>query len=211
MTNTAKEDVSRPTLDKRFLVQLKGKDYATYAGLLDLGHQHGLTELKVELLQLPNPENGMECIVQATAVTESGAMFCDIGDANPANCNKSVVQHVIRMASTRAKARVLRDLSNIGMTALEELGDDLGDVPGNGNGKGRAKTPKAAGKAATPSNGDTPGPITDAQKRAIWALAKNRGHDEHTLHELTEGTFGCGVAALSGKDAAALIQQLQTH
>ena len=208
MTNAVKEEVARPVLDKRFLVQLKGKDYATYAGLLDLGHQHGLTELKVELLQLPNPENGMECIVQATAVTESGAMFCDLGDANPHNTNKSVAQHVIRMASTRAKARVLRDMSNIGMTALEELGDEPGN--GNGNGNGKVK-PRKVNTASKKGNGDGSDPITDAQKRAIWALAKNRGHDEHSLHGLAESTFGCGVGSLTGKDAAVLIQQLQTH
>ena len=199
------EDVSRPTLDKRFLVQLKGKDYATYAGLLDLSHQHGLTELRVEIVQLPCPDNGMECIVKATAVTESGAMFCDLGDANPQNTNKSVAQHIIRMASTRAKARVLRDLSNIGMTALEELGDEPGDIPGNGNGKGKAKPRKAA------DNGKAPSTITDAQKRAIWSLAKTRGHNEHSLHELAEGTYGSGVAELSSQDASALIKQLQSH
>ena len=198
-------------------MDLKGKEFVTYAGLLDLAHQHGLSELKVEIVQLPTPEN-MECIVLTTAVTESGSMFSDIGDANPANCNKSVAQHIIRMASTRAKARVLRDLSNIGMTAVEELGDEPGDMPGNGNGsgngKGRAKPRKAAGKTATPSNGDNgdaPGPITDAQKRAIWTLGKNKGYDEHSLHNLAQSTFGCGVGSLTGKDAAALITQLQTH
>ncbi len=199
-----KEDVSRPTLDKRFIVDLKGKEFVTYAGLLDLAHQHGLTELRVEIVQLPTPEN-MECIVKATAVTESGSSFSDLGDSNPKNTNRSVAQHIIRMASTRAKARVLRDLSNIGMTALEELGDEPGDVPSNGNGKGRTTPRKAAG------NGKAAEAVTDAQKRAIWALAKSRGHDEHSLHDLAEGTFGCGVAALTGKDAAALIQQLQTH
>ncbi len=30
-----------PALDKRFLVDLKGKEFVTYAGLLDLAHQHG--------------------------------------------------------------------------------------------------------------------------------------------------------------------------
>lgn len=210
------EDPPRPVLDKRFLVQLKGKDYATYAGLLDLSHQHGLSELKVEIVQLPSPENGMECIVQATAVNESGSIFTDLGDANPHNCNKAVAQHIIRMASTRAKARVLRDLSNIGVTALEELSDDPGDLPGNGNGNGktRAKPRKAASIDGPPSKvgkDETTDPITDAQKRAIWSLAKSRGHDETTLHDLTEGSFGCGVAALGTRDASLLIKQLQAY
>jgi len=212
--NAPPGNIPRPTLDKRFLVDLKGKEFVTYAGLLDLAHQHGLSELKVEIVQLPTPEN-MECIVLATAVTESGSMFSDIGDANPHNTNKSVAQHIIRMASTRAKARVLRDMSNIGMTALEELGDEPGNGNGNGNGKGRAKPSKAAaGKAATPSNGDNgdaPGPITDAQKRAIWTLGKSKGHDERSLHDLAESTFGCGVGALNSKDGATLITQLQEN
>ena len=205
-----------PVLDKRFIVDLKGKEFVTYAGLLDLAHQHGLTELKVEIVQIPTPENGMECIVRATAVTESGSIFTDLGDANPHNCNKAVAQHIIRMASTRAKARVLRDLSNIGMTALEELGGDNGEVQGNGNGneKTRAKPRKAASMAGTPSKvgkNETTDPITDAQKRAIWSLAKSRGHDETTLNNLAESTFGCGVAALNSRDGAALIKQLQAY
>jgi len=208
---TKPDKTPRPVLDKRFLVDLKGKEFVTYAGLLDLAHQHGLTRLEVELVQFPSSDNGMECIVKATAVTESGMVFCDIGDANPGNTNKSVAQHIIRMASTRAKARVLRDLSNIGITALEEMGDDVGDMPGNG-GNGRVKPPKAAGKAsAQPKGGNvtTPVAVTEAQKRAIWTLAKNKGYNEHSLHDLAESSFGCGVAALSSTDAASLITQLQ--
>jgi len=203
----------RPVLDKRFLVDLKGKEFVTYAGLLDLAHQHGLTKLEVELMQFPSSDNGMECIVKATAVTESGMVFCDIGDANPDNTNKSVAQHIIRMASTRAKARVLRDLSNIGMTALEELSDDIADTHGNGNnGNGKKKPSKAAGKASAQSkgeNGNAPRPVTDAQKRAIWTLAKSRGYNENSLQDLAESSFGCGVGALSSTDAASLITQLQ--
>lgn len=221
-----------PTLDKRFLVDLKGKEFVTYAGLLDLAHQQGLTELKVDLVQFPCAENGMECIVKAMAVTESGMMFCDIGDANPHNTNKSVAQHIIRMASTRAKARVLRDMTNIGITALEELGDDVVDLPGNGNvANGRAKPRQVVGKSTAGKRpqkvagkvsgevagqsksvgGINPGPITDAQKRAIWALAKSRGYDESSLQRLAEESFGCGIAELSNKDAASLISQLQKN
>ena len=208
----------RPTLDERFLIKLGNREFVQYPGLLDMAHQKGLAKLEVEVIQLPNPENNHECIVRATAVTESGLVCTDLGDANAKNTSSLVSKHLIRMASTRAKARVLRDITNIGITSLEELGDEPGDMPGNGNGngngKGRAKPRKAAGKAATPSNGDNgevPEPITPAQKKAIWTLGKSKGHDEHSLHDLAESTFGCGVGALTGKDAAALITQLQSH
>ncbi len=213
--NQTGDHISRPVLDKRFLVELKGKDYVTYAGLLDLAHQHGLTELKVELLQYPCADNGMECVAQATAVTDTGMLFSDIGDANPSNTNKAVAQHIIRMASTRAKARVLRDMTNIGITALEELGDDVGDIAGNGNnGNGRKKPRKAVDNASVQpkgENGKSPGPVTDAQKRAIWTLAKSKGYNEHSLHDLAESSFGCGVGALNENDAAVLINQLQAR
>jgi hypothetical protein len=201
-------------LDKRFLVELKGKEFVQYAGLLDLAHQQGLAELKVEILQFPSQENGMECIVKATAITGAGMFFCDIGDANPGNTNKAVAQHIIRMASTRAKARVLRDMTNIGMTALEELGDDVGDMcSGYGNG-GRGKTGiqqrKGSGGKKKPSKaGNGFVPMTDAQKRAIQNLAKRKGYAEDTLHTQAEEAFGCGLDKLSKDDAAAFIVQLQ--
>lgn len=195
-------EVPQPTLDRRFLVQLKGKDYVTYAGLLDLAHQHGLQKLTVEPIQFPTPDNGMEAILTACAVTESGKVFTDIGDANPQNTSNTVGQHLIRMASTRAKARVLRDITNIGITALEELGDDVGEMPGN-------TFPRRSKTRLTPVNGGTVTPITDAQKRAIWKLAKANGYDEKSLNDLVGKTYGCDVPALNIKDASALITRLQ--
>lgn len=217
-SKAAQEQRPRPALDKRFLVNLKGKEFVQYSGLLDLAHQNGLSELKVELLQYPSSDNGMECIVQATAVTDSGMMFCDVGDANPGNTNKAVAQHIIRMASTRAKARVLRDLTNIGMTALEELGEDAGEmINGAGNGaddsspKKARKTSPAKGKkpASKSGNGKAKASITDAQKRAIWSIGQRKGYDENSLRQLAEKTFGCDVPGLSTEDAAAFIVQLQ--
>jgi len=111
-------------LDERFIINLRDKDFVLYAGLLDLAHQRGLQRLEVELVQFPTKDNGMEAVCKATAISKLDEHFVDIGDANPLNTSKNIAQHIIRMASTRAKARVLRDLSNIGITALEELGID---------------------------------------------------------------------------------------
>lgn len=113
----------RPRLDDRFIKQIDGKDFALYSGLLDLAHQKNLINLEADIIQYPSKENDHTAICRAIAKTAAGASFIDVGDANPGNCNSKVAKHIIRMASTRAKARCLRDLTNIGMTCLEELGD----------------------------------------------------------------------------------------
>lgn len=202
-----------PALDERFLIKIRDKEFVTYAGLLDLAHQHGLERLEVELLQMPGPDNNMECICRATAVTGSGMAFSDIGDANPKNTSKKVVLHLIRMASTRAKARVLRDMTNIGMTALEELGDDAGEIPGchggNGGSGKAAPRPVAAGRKVPPKTGKDFKPITEAQKRAIANLARRKGYGNQKLNRLAREAFGADVQGLSSEDAAAFIMQLQ--
>jgi hypothetical protein len=131
----------KPKLDERFIKQVEGKDFALYSGLLDLAHQKNLTSMEVDLLQMPTKENEHTAICRATGKTAAGGLFIDVGDANPMNCNSKVSRHIIRMASTRAKARCLRDLTNIGMTCLEELGD-LTEVIGADDEPGKQTQPK---------------------------------------------------------------------
>ena len=134
-----------PKLDDRFFISIKGKDFILYAGVLDLATQKGLLKLEVELLQYPSKENGNEAICRAVAEGKSGQVFSDIGDANPNNCHSLIAPHLIRMASTRAKGRVLRDMCNIGIACLEEL-SDFDDVIGSDRPK-KALPKKTAGKA----------------------------------------------------------------
>ena len=125
------------SIDKKFIVTLQGKEFVTYEGLLDVAHQMKLKSIKTDIVQLPNEENQYLCIMKAIAVTEDGKEFHGYGDANPNNVNKNIAPHLIRMAETRAKARALRDLTNIGMTAFEELaGSD--EVIGNENNNNQA-------------------------------------------------------------------------
>ena len=122
----------RPKLDDNFVKQIDDKDFVLYAGLLDVAHQKNLCMVDVDLIQHPSDENKNTAICKARVETMDGKKFSDIGDANPQNCNSKVARHLIRMASTRAKARAFRDMDNIGMTALEELGD-LNDIIGGDN------------------------------------------------------------------------------
>ena len=116
-------------INEKFIINLQGKSFVTYEGLLDLAHQMGIVSLDVELLQFPNEENNMTAIARAVATTEKNR-FSDIGDASPRSVNNMLAPHIIRMASTRAKARALRDLTNVGMTAIEELSieDDVKEL-----------------------------------------------------------------------------------
>jgi predicted nucleic acid-binding Zn finger protein len=151
---------SVPKLDDRFMTNIKGKDFVLYAGVLDLATQAGLLKLEVELLQFPTKENGNEAICRAVAESKTGEVFADIGDANPANCHSMIAKHLIRMASTRAKGRALRDMCNIGIACLEELAD-FDDVIGTGSKAGsKPKAKKQAGnkpEAAKPAESKTKG------------------------------------------------------
>ena len=131
----------RPKLDEKFIKKIDDKDFVLYSGLLDVAHQKNLCSVDVELIQFPSEENKNTAICKATVKTIDGKTFSDIGDANPQNCNSKVARHLIRMASTRSKARAFRDMDNIGMTALEELGD-FNEVIGADEHKKAPQAPK---------------------------------------------------------------------
>jgi len=158
---------NKPKLDERFIHNIKGKDFVLYSGLLDLGHQIGIQSMRIEILQYPTEHNGMEAICKAHVESKNGEDFIEIADANPKNVAPLVRQHVLRMAATRAKARALRDMTNIGITCLEELGaiDEIDDdksnnrrtstqsvgTPEKRNGKDNEKTAAANEKKTAPS------------------------------------------------------------
>jgi hypothetical protein len=135
----------KPKLDERFIITLEGKDFVTYPGLLDLGHQKGILKIEVEPVQLPTKENEHFAVCKAIVISKGGESFVDVGDANPSNCNSRVAKHLLRMASTRAIARALRSMTNIGMTCLEELAD-FSDAIGNPAPKSQDKPKKTPPK-----------------------------------------------------------------
>jgi hypothetical protein len=123
---------------KEYIINWQGNDFVKYEGLLDEAHQQGLCRISTTLIQVPHQDNGNVAIVAAEVETGKGT-FSGIGDASPQNVGRMIVPHVIRMAETRAKARALRDAVNIGVTAIEELGDVENDAPRAGsNGHGVA-------------------------------------------------------------------------
>ncbi len=211
----------RPRLAEDFIKRIDGKDFVLYSGLLDLAHQGGLMRLEVELVQFPSKENDNTAICRATAVSRTGEVFVDYGDANSTNCNPKVAKHLIRMASTRAKGRALRDYTNIGITCLEELGD-VNEVIEDHHTAVRktvyerpkseavfAHEPEAEHRQPRPeTNGSLPS-MSDAQRRAILNLSKRRGIDDGKVHQMAQEHFGAGFDDLSIRDASAFIRLLQ--
>ena len=111
-------------MDSKYIVELQGKEFVKYEGLLDMAHQKGLKSIQTQLVEAPLESNGNRCIMYANvSCTVDGKTnsYSGYGDADPSNVNKMVSRHIIRMAETRAKARALRDMTNIGMTAYEEI------------------------------------------------------------------------------------------
>ena len=210
------KEKTKQTLDEKFIVDLHGKDFCVYEGILNAAHEKKLKRLEVQILQYPSEENNHEAICQATAETAHGEIFSDIGDANPKNVNSKIVPHLIRMSSTRAKSRVLRDMTNIGIATVEELGV-IDDVIGNSKGKNnlvdiKKKTKprtNSKSKSASNGNGSDKSKISQAQEKAIMNLSKRRGISDDELGKMSKEMFNSSVENLSVSEASSFIQSLQ--
>ncbi|BBO72678.1 hypothetical protein DSCW_00950 [Desulfosarcina widdelii] len=228
-----------PKLDERWITKIEGKEFVKYPGLLDLAHQHGLSSIEVDIVQMPDKENGNFAVCRATVMSKIGETFIDVGDANPGNCSSKVSKHLLRMASTRAIARALRSYTNVGMTALEELADFNDAIPESAQptrskskpkaakkppAKAPKKAPAKSSKAAessttgnqTPntestekSESKTQPKMSEAQKRAIYNLSRRRGISVEQLEQMVSDAYGCDLESLTSSDAAGFIRQLQ--
>jgi hypothetical protein len=200
-------------IEEKFIVNLKGKQFVTYEGLLDLAHQNKLKSIKTELIQIPTKENNNQCIMKAIATTEDGKEFEGYGDADTSNVNSMISKHIIRMAETRAKARALRDLTNVGMTALEELGDEEVDESvhrSSSNTQSNTRQAKVSNidkdKQAIVDNSLA----SDKQLNYIYKLAKQKNYSPESMASYIKEVYGKDSSkALTKKEANELIEMLK--
>jgi hypothetical protein len=107
----------RPAMPAEFLVQIQGKPFITFQGLLHLAHQQGLLSLTARFISV----TADLALAEATAMFHDGRTFTEAADATPTNVNSRITPHFARMALTRAKARALRDAVNLAYVCAEEL------------------------------------------------------------------------------------------
>ncbi len=98
-----------PRLDERWITKIEGKEFVKYPGLLDLAHQHGISSIEVDIVQMPTAENGNFAECRATVMSKIGETFTDIGDATPANGKARVASHLLGMASVHDLLQGLYD------------------------------------------------------------------------------------------------------
>lgn len=150
-------------VNAEFVASVRGQEMVLYPGLLDLAHREcGLRGIETEIVQIPTEANGERAIVFAKVKTEAGT-FTAIGDASPGNVGRMIVPHILRMAETRAKARALRDATNV-------KGEVADDMPADALQEGRGGAPAGSGESGKP-NGNA-GRQTRAQEVGRGA-AKN--------------------------------------
>ena len=109
----------KPESKESYIVNIKGKDFMTYEGLLKLAHKkdENFSITIVESWQSEDLKRAW-CKVRLTAL---GRTFDGIGSSTPENTGQMTQDHPIEMANARAKGRALRDYLNIGQAMAEEL------------------------------------------------------------------------------------------
>ena len=192
---------------EQFILLIEGKPVVLYAGLLHVAQEEGIKELSVSIQQIPSIENGQTAIASAKAVTSDGSVFIDVGDASPESVGaEKFIPHLLRVASTRAKARVLRDAYGITMTSVEELVTDRTPPRAEDSHGAQRTRPTLVSKRDEPATeayigfGDEP--ATDKQMMVLHSLALQLSFtdaDISKLDSLTKQQASQTITELSAK------------
>ena len=204
------DDKKKAKVKQSGIMNIRGKEVATYPAMIDYAHQCGMQSLEVAVLQFPQASNDMRAICGARLVTSTGEVFSDIGDASPDNVPKGCVDSFVRIASTRAKSRVLSDAFNI-RNALEggqeqdsepillTAVQDMDNVYG---------LPEAPAQNKDSFNGGGDKPISDSQASAIHKCASKRGLDPE---KIAQDMYGKSIAELVGWEADRCIKSFRNR
>lgn len=123
MENGRKEKYAKPkkTLEKsknKNVVNIQGKEFMTYEGLLKKAHEKGKFSMVITDSWVSEDMTKAWCKVRLTAGKQ---IFDGFGSSTPENTGEMTKTHPVEMANTRAKGRAFRDYLNIGQAMAEEL------------------------------------------------------------------------------------------
>ncbi len=199
--NQSTTKLPEPKMKASSITKIKGKDAATYEGILDFAHQHGIASLKSRLIQAPSKDNDNTAICEANLSTPDGREFSDIGDASPTNTPKGCADHYIRVASTRAKTRVLCDAFNIKSIINSDNEHSGSVIDVDFTIVERAPLPEA-------QPGPHSNPISPKQISMLKGLASKQNMSDEVLKNIAKQKFNKEINALSTKEAHLLIKHI---
>ena len=101
-----------------YIVNIQGKDFMTYEGLLKKAHEKGKFDMLITESWVSEDMKRAWCKVRLTA---EGQIFDGFGSSTPENTGQMTQSHPVEMSHTRAKGRALRDYLNIGQAMVEEI------------------------------------------------------------------------------------------
>jgi hypothetical protein len=189
-----------PVVPEQFVMLIEGKPFVLYAGLLHVAQEEGIQELSVSIEQIPNCENGHTAIATAKAVTDEGSVFIDVGDASPESVGADkFIPHLLRVASTRAKARVLRDAYGIAMRSIEEL-----VIGGASNRRDDIHSSQHNRPTLVPKKDEV---ATDKQMHILHSLAKQLNFSREELSQLNSLTKAQASQQITELSAKARVQR----
>lgn len=102
------------------IINIKGKNFMTYEGLLDKAHKKGEGRNLSMIITDSWVSEDMKKAWCKVRLTAGAVTFDGFGSSTPENTG-SVTDHPIELCHTRAKGRALRDFLNIGELMAEEL------------------------------------------------------------------------------------------
>lgn len=106
-------------IHKKFIVNIQGKEFITYNGLLAYAQENGEIEKK-EVLRLDVSDDQKLALAHVRVTMKDGRFFEDIGSCTPQN-SKSVTTYAPEMAVTRGYARAIRTGLNVDYCSKEEI------------------------------------------------------------------------------------------
>lgn len=205
----------------KYVISIKGKDAILADGLKKLAHLKGIKSLKSNIVQFPNQENNNLCIVETELVGYDYNPITDkveevtykaIGDASPNNCTPLVKPAFVRMAETRSVARVLKNYTNVGIVAVDEL---IETQDNNNNGYNNYNNYNNNGYNNNYNNGynnnnNNNNGITQEQTLELKKIINNKHIPQNVLVYLLYKFKKKNFKDLSLKQAQAIIDQLNT-
>jgi hypothetical protein len=179
-------------LQKQIIV-LGGNFYVTKSGILSIAHQDVNPPEGIELIpatkqeredaHVPDDSHYWKAVIYKQSMAKS---FNEFGEANAANVKLNIKdwRSISDMAKTRAVNRALRNAYRIGLTSLEEMGYEEGEIV---NVVAEPESLPAVQPAAEPApKNEPPAPpakISEAQRKLLFVKIKEAGFTEEEFKD----------------------------